>query len=263
MEVLIRLPSAVPRSIWVCHRCVTQGPRTSRPWPAPVNKSPSRSNQRAPSRPLHTSSALGEQSHGSSQAQPLGDFYQDLLSTPVPKSANNTADDEDDLPTFVRSGDETKEERARKLFGNIHGSGYERRSERPEAVWQTINGVPVPPRPAEPDNCCMSGCVHCVWDDYRDDIEEWAGRLHEAQAKATNTSNMSTPKVDLSRPEVGSASGSMDDDGGGSEALWTAPGPGQSEADALFAGVPVGIREFMATEKRIRDRKKRRKEARK
>lgn len=263
MEILTKLPSAVPRSVWVCHRCVAPGPRTSRPQPAFVNVSPSRSSQRVRGQPLHTTSALGEPSSSTSQAQPLGDFYQDLLSTPIPKSANIATNEEDDLPTFVRSGDETKEERAKKLFGSIHGSGYERRSERPEAVWQTINGVPVPPRPAEPDNCCMSGCVHCVWDDYRDDIEEWAGRLHEAQAKATATSNMSTPKVDLPRPEVGSASGSMDDDGGGSEALWTTSGPGHSEADALFAGVPVGIREFMATEKRIRERKKRRKEARK
>jgi hypothetical protein len=29
----------------------------------------------------------------------------------------------------------------------------------------------------------------------------------------------------------------------------------------LFQGIPVGIREFMATEKRLRDRKKRREKA--
>jgi hypothetical protein len=52
----------------------------------------------------------------------------------------------------------------------------------------------------------------------------------------------------------------MDDDGGGSEGLWTAPGPGSlDDADALFSEIPVGIREFMATEKRIRERKRRKK----
>jgi hypothetical protein len=51
----------------------------------------------------------------------------------------------------------------------------------------------------------------------------------------------------------------MDDDGGGSETLWTTPSAVDDE-DELFAGIPVGIREFMATEKRIRERKRARKE---
>jgi len=90
------------------------------------------------------------------QAVPLGDFYNDLLSKPLPKKKEA----EPSLPTFVRSGDLTKEERAARLFGSIEGSGYERQtSDVPDATWRTINGVPVPPRPAEPDNCCMSGCV--------------------------------------------------------------------------------------------------------
>jgi hypothetical protein len=191
------------------------------------------------------------------QAQPLGDFYTDLLSQPIPKRSKATSSPS--LPTFVKSGDETKEERAKKLFGNLKGSGYERTtSDTPDATWQTINGVPIPPRPGEPENCCMSGCVHCVWDDYRDDVEQWALRLREAQAKGGAPSQKRTTKAHMPRPELDSASGSMDDDGGGSEALWTAPGPG-ADPDALFAEIPVGIREFMATEKRIRDRKQARK----
>ena len=107
----------------------------------------------------------------------------------------------------------------------------------------------------------MSGCMHCVWDDYRDDIEEWAGRLREAQAKGVGSGGTKTPKTDLPRPELDHASGSMDDDGGGSEALWDSPSAaGDDGASELFAGIPVGIREFMATEKRLRDRKKARKE---
>lgn len=166
-----------------------------------------------------------------------------------------------DLPTFVQSGDETKEQRAAKLFGNIHGSGYERKAPNtPDSTWRTINGVPIPPRPAEPDNCCMSGCMHCVWDDYRDDIEDWASRLKEAQAKGADHGRTSTPKVDLHRPEVATASASMDDDGGGSESLWDTPSSTADAAGELFAGIPVGIREFMATEKRLRERKRIRKE---
>jgi hypothetical protein len=147
------------------------------------------------------------------------------------------------------------------LFGSIEGSGYEKHTfDKPDATWRTINGVPVPPRPAEPDNCCMSGCVHCVWDDYRDDVEEWAARVAEAQARAPKKRARGTPKLEMPRPEVVHASGSMDDDGGGSEGLWTAPSSAGDPDDELFQGIPVGIREFMATEKRIRDRKRAKKE---
>ena len=215
--------------------------------------------QLSQNRSFHVSSTIAQQSSQGSQAQPLGDFYNDILNQPMPKRSKATSSPS--LPTFVPSGDQTKEERAKKLFGNLKGSGYERTiSDTPDATWRAINGVPIPPRPGEPENCCMSGCAHCVWDDYRDDVEEWAHRLREAQAKSDTPSQRRTTKAHMPRPELASASGSMDDDGGGSEALWTSPSP-EADEDALFAEIPVGIREFMATEKRIRDRKKSRKSA--
>lgn len=104
-------------------------------------------------------------------------------------------------------------------------------------------------------------CCSCVWDDYRDDVESWAARLKEAQAKGSQSgeSVTKTAKIGFPRPEVQASSGSMDDDGGGSEALWQAPSV-EADPDALFADIPIGIREFMATEKRIRDRKRSKKE---
>ena len=249
------------RPAWICSSCRQTSTTLLRASKSSVRRTRdeemSPANQR---RVLHASSSRWDQLYQPSQAQPLGDFYNDLLKQPMPKSSKATSSPS--LPTFVRSGDQTKEERAKKLFGNLRGSGYERTtSETPDATWRTINGVPIPPRPGEPENCCMSGCVHCVWDDYRDDVEKWAHRLKEAQAKAPVPSEARTTKAYMPRPEVANASGSMDDDGGGSEALWTTSSPESSE-DALFAEIPVGIREFMATEKRIRDRKKSRKRAR-
>ena len=56
---------------------------------------------------------------------------------------------------------------------------------------------------------------------------------------------------------------SMDDDGGGSETNWDVADignmgrAGEWGMEKLFEGVPVGIREFMRTEKRLKERHKR------
>jgi len=181
------------------------------------------------------------------QAQPLGGFYEDLLATPVSQAAQTREDAES----------QSTEAGGPKIF-----YGAERRyrggiSDTPDSTWSTINGVPIPPRPEEPDNCCMSGCVHCVWDDYRNEVEGWAFRLRAAQAKARGTGMAGSPKMQMHRSEVAAASGSMDDDGGGSEGLWDTPSVATT-GDDLFEGIPVGIRQFMATEKMLRERKKKR-----
>ena len=185
------------------------------------------------------------------QAQPLGGFYEDLLATPVPQAARS------------RKSDESKAKSpGPKIFYGAERKYRSGTSDTPDSTWRTVNGVPIPPRPEEPDNCCMSGCVHCVWDDYRDEVESWAVRLRQAQAKAHGVGMDGSPKVGMPRPEVTYASISMDDDGGGSEALWDSAStvaPGED----LFRGIPVGIREFMATEKRLRDRKKKKQQQRK
>lgn len=190
------------------------------------------------------------------QAQPLSGYYADLLSSPMPTDSTTAT------PTPANTAKtKTKEDRARVVFGSrLAGSGYERRSsDTPDATWRTINGVPVPPRPAEPDNCCMSGCVHCVWDDYRDEVEGWAMRLQEAQANKLGGSGPReqgiSAKKGMHRSEVADASTSMDDDGGGSETNWDGGDPAE-----LFSGIPVGIREFMRTEKRLKERHKREKQ---
>lgn len=258
MEPLLRTLHRSPRALWLCQACHHRAHGGWTPIAASDSILVGDGQARQNVRRVSQTSIRGKDSElPRRQTQALGDFYTDLLSAPIPKESAATSD----LPTFVKSGDESKEERAAKLFGNIHGSGYERRvPDKPDATWRTINGVPIPPRPAEPDNCCMSGCMHCVWDDYRDDIEDWAKRLGEAQAKGVNEGQTSTPKLDMHRPEVATASGSMDDDGGGSESLWHVPSSPTSTVNELLADVPVGIREFMATEKRLRERKRARKE---
>ncbi|KAL2416814.1 hypothetical protein ABEF95_005544 [Exophiala dermatitidis] len=280
----LTIPLSNPSRSWTCISCLLRtrlepnSPRTPRRRISSSARDPnfreqsssedgsSSSTGQAPlkqQRSFHSSSQISHKPvDHHRQAVPLGDFYTELLSSPLPKESEA---DTTSLPEWVPKGDKTREERAKQIFGALRGSGYERRLPQiPESKWRTINGVPVPPRPLEPDNCCMSGCVHCVWDDYRDDLEEWAARVKEAQAKAQKKSTLSEPKIQVNRPEVHAASSSMDDDGGGSEGLWTTPSSPSSapviDEDLIFEGIPVGIREFMNTEKKIRERKRARRE---
>lgn len=88
--------------------------------------------------------------------------------------------------------------------------------------------------------------MNCVWDNYRDEVEDWAAKRQEARRRV--------------QAQGTSEAGSVDDDGG-RETNWTvgadASGRGKvgDEAD-LFEGVPVGIREFMRVEKRLKERHK-------
>lgn len=146
---------------------------------------------------------------------------------------------------------QTAEEKARVVFGTRLAGPEDRDAHAATKKSQStyIGGVLVPPQPEEPDNCCMSGCVNCVWDLFREDMEEWTAKKAEAERKA-----------------VQAAAVSVDADGGGSEANWAPPG-GVKVGDAkiakdlwdddLFGNVPVGIREFMKQEKRLKERHER------
>ncbi|KAK1782413.1 oxidoreductase-like protein [Copromyces sp. CBS 386.78] len=179
-----------------------------------------------------------------------------------------------------------------------------------------VAGVLVPPRPEEPDNCCMSGCVNCVWDLYRDEMEAWATATAEAeqrlaaqeaglgeegavavtgavkaggsQQSSTSTSSSTADGQQQQTTVKGTelagtahsvldqrGSVSMDDDGGGSSSNWDfgttsaqspATGTGARKTstststtdttwnDDLYKNVPVGIREFMKQEKRLKEK---------
>ncbi|EGE84917.1 hypothetical protein BDDG_07862 [Blastomyces dermatitidis ATCC 18188] len=238
------------------------------------------------------------------QAYPLQGYYLEILSNPysqhparrtrppLPEEKMSPPEVVDNAKTQSPESarEPTPAERMGIVFGTrLAGPGYAGSSGRydpgsrtPESTWRVIYGIPIPPRPQEPDNCCMSGCVHCVWDDYRDDVEGWAERVREAKrkgkqlkkerrkrkAKGKKGAIIAEKGGDIvavgeirhkPRKEVESASMSMDDDGGGSEVNWaSANGNGIGDLDDdLFADIPVGIREFMRIEKKLRERRSR------
>lgn len=140
--------------------------------------------------------------------------------------------------------EKTPEEKARIIFGTRLAGPDDAaaRMANKESKSTYIAGVRVPPQPQEPDNCCMSGCVNCVWELYREDMEEWKALKAEAEARLS-ASNKDTEAKKWTPPSgvaVGDAKIAKD--------LWD---------DDVFQNVPVGIREFMKQEKRLKERHER------
>jgi hypothetical protein len=150
--------------------------------------------------------------------------------------------------------------KARIIFGST--TALAERKEEIIKSSQNVAGVLVPPRPEEPDNCCMSGCVNCVWDMYRDEMEEWAERSVQARAamQAQRKEGKGTGSMVAGEGMPGHVATSMDDDGGGSETNWNG-GLDDTEKEKLFDDIPVGIREFMRTEKKLKLAQKKAEEA--
>ena len=198
------------------------------------------------------------------QRTPLGEYYTSILIDPIPypftqkpeeppssadpsvlpvgqlRQQQPTSSSKGALDTRSAADPLTPQEKARIIFGS-RLTGPQEQADRlalKNSKSTYIAGVLVPPQPEEPDNCCMSGCVNCVWDGYREEMEEWSAKKNEAQAR------------------LSASSGSMDSDGGGSD--WNRADTGTIAKDmwddGIYQSVPVGIREFMKQEKRLKEK---------
>ncbi|QDS75613.1 hypothetical protein FKW77_006583 [Venturia effusa] len=192
------------------------------------------------------------------QAIPIDGFYATLLESPLAKSASVSRTPTTDLPQDDTAKTEREEAiaKARVVFGSRLAGPQRRAAIQRKAV--NIAGILVPPRPEEPDNCCMSGCVNCVWEQYREELEEWASLSAQARgrvlAQGAETKGPGTGRAKAESGMPNHVATSMDDDGGGSETNWQQGMEFKGGKGDIFGDIPVGIREFMKTDKKLRDR---------
>lgn len=209
---------------------------------------------------IRSLAATARRDDDNNQKHSLKGYDADLLDAPLHSAQHATSTVAAPSPkgSLPMTQKEETLERARKVFGS-RISGPEERKLEIEGKSQLIAGVLVPPRPEEPDNCCMSGCVNCVWELYREDLEEWAAKSNEAKQKMIEqrTRGQATGMMAQEKGMPSHAAVSMDDDGGGSETNWSTapeaePYQGAEESVDPLAGIPIGIREFMKTEKKLK-----------
>ncbi|OLL24238.1 UPF0651 protein, mitochondrial [Neolecta irregularis DAH-3] len=46
---------------------------------------------------------------------------------------------------------------------------------------ELADGIRIPAKPEPPDNCCMSGCMKCVWVLYQQEVDEWMAAIENAK----------------------------------------------------------------------------------
>ncbi|CCC09702.1 hypothetical protein SMACR_03262 [Sordaria macrospora] len=220
--------------------------------------------------------------------------------TPVPARRAAVVRKPRELKTKKKDPKEAKEPKVVNL------ASAAQRAERLASIRsqsKLVAGVLVPPRPEEPDNCCMSGCVNCVWDLYRDEMEAWATATAEAEQRlaaqqaglgeegavavtgaveavgsqqsstssSTSTSTSTSPSTSTSSStaaesvkgtELAGTAHSVVDQRGASSATGAGASTTKTSTstsdttwnDDLYKNVPVGIREFMKQEKRLKEK---------
>ncbi|KAK3640733.1 hypothetical protein LTR56_004437 [Elasticomyces elasticus] len=199
--------------------------------------------------------------YGDDKQHAFDGYLADLLDAPLRsvQPATRTPPAASIIKKSPKTAEEEKIAKYQNIFGSKADKSAERKRERErelESRSQLVAGVLIPPRPEEPDNCCMSGCINCVWELFRDEMEEWAMKSAEARSKQVEQ-RMQGKATGMMAHDTGTpthVATSTDDDGGGRDTSWSGNDLGSGEPD-LFADVPVGIREFMKTEKKLKQRR--------
>lgn len=134
---------------------------------------------------------------------------------------------------------ESMEERVAKVFGSLGSREESRKEAQAKAV--TVLGIKIPARPEEPTNCCGSGCINCVWELYKDEVDDWRQLRKKAQSMLMKPENKSVKWPKELGPEPTNRGKATVDT--------------QDDEDV---GLDPGIAAFIATEKRLHEKKRKR-----
>lgn len=151
------------------------------------------------------------------------------------------------------AGNLTAEEKMLRVFGGgIKGEPPRSSSRITRGKPRVIAGITVPDKPPEPDNCCMSGCIDCVWERYNEDVRSWRG--YRRQAADALKKNGGVWPEDF-RPPL-----RLLDEKNLPEPLKGKKRTGEEGEDDTWKGVPISIRVFVETEEKMKQRRKQNKE---
>lgn len=146
------------------------------------------------------------------------------------------------------NGHLSSSDRVKKLFGQL-GSRQDRRLEAQRHAI-SIAGLKLSPRPLQPTNCCMSGCVNCVWELYKDELAEWKEKRAEIKRKLLfEQRDLEWPVQVLGPEPEGRQSGHTAGDRAKLEAKIEADKNADDDLD-------VGIKAFLKMEKRLKANRK-------
>lgn len=140
--------------------------------------------------------------------------------------------------------EETMQQRARRVFGSIASREESRKEALSKAI--TVAGITIPGKPEEPTNCCMSGCIDCVWELYKDEFQHWHEQVLLARAKLLEPKNRHIPWPAELGPEPSQRPSRK-----GQETI--------RDDFKVEDGLDEGLRVFIATEKRLKSRREARK----
>lgn len=101
-------------------------------------------------------------------------------------------------PLVFDTRDKSKTPKFSDIFGGSSKTAL--KSSRRDVSYRQHNriiaGVKVPAKPIEPDNCCMSGCINCVWELFNEDVEEWKAKRLEAALKLIEKNKVSKHTIE-------------------------------------------------------------------
>ncbi|KAG0046499.1 hypothetical protein BGZ83_008334 [Gryganskiella cystojenkinii] len=143
--------------------------------------------------------------------------YANSLPSAKSASSGNT------LPTAVSTGSAT--------FATGTESSLSRSS--PESTPYHGFSIPIKPSPPGAEDCCMSGCAHCIYDIYEEDRQEYKRKLAEVLAQIENAGLPPPPNLKTA-------------------ASSTKPGETASTKDEDDSDMDPGMKAFLALERKLK-----------